>query len=181
MTFAASVEACGWRRTCFLQTDPITGGSANNYDYVNQDPINGDDLGGTTCWTPSCIVSHGAKYARFAVEAPISVTAAGWATVVGGADCLHWNSTRAMIVCAGSSTLGGALKDGTTYGSTYDTVETGNPDFRRMRHESKHANQWLIPGFPLLYALFPRTFETQAGLRDGCYAPDSGGYRPGCA
>jgi RHS repeat-associated protein len=30
----------------FLQTDPIPGGSANNYDYANQDPINGFDLGG---------------------------------------------------------------------------------------------------------------------------------------
>jgi hypothetical protein len=32
----------------FLQTDPEPGGSANNYDYCNQDPINCYDLGGTT-------------------------------------------------------------------------------------------------------------------------------------
>jgi RHS repeat-associated protein len=31
----------------FLQTDPVTGGSANAYDYVNQDPINDEDLAGT--------------------------------------------------------------------------------------------------------------------------------------
>ncbi|MBA2609567.1 MAG: hypothetical protein H0U92_11545, partial [Actinobacteria bacterium] len=31
----------------FLQTDPIQGGSANDYDYVSGDPINGFDLGGT--------------------------------------------------------------------------------------------------------------------------------------
>ena len=31
----------------FLQTDPIQGGSANNYDYVNADPVNSQDLGGT--------------------------------------------------------------------------------------------------------------------------------------
>jgi|GEM_PF-5646896 len=31
----------------FLQTDPIPGGSANAYDYVDQDPINGYDLAGT--------------------------------------------------------------------------------------------------------------------------------------
>jgi RHS repeat-associated protein len=30
----------------FLETDPVPGGSANNYDYVNQDPVNGFDLGG---------------------------------------------------------------------------------------------------------------------------------------
>lgn len=35
-------SACGR----FLQTDPIPGGSANNYDYANQDPVNGRDLDG---------------------------------------------------------------------------------------------------------------------------------------
>ncbi|MFI9455832.1 PA14 domain-containing protein [Amycolatopsis sp. NPDC052450] len=30
----------------FLQTDPISGGSANNYDYANADPINSLDLDG---------------------------------------------------------------------------------------------------------------------------------------
>jgi hypothetical protein len=32
----------------FLQTDPVPGGSANAYDYVNQDPINQIDLAGTS-------------------------------------------------------------------------------------------------------------------------------------
>ncbi len=31
----------------FLQVDPVEGGSANDYDYVDQDPVNGFDLGGT--------------------------------------------------------------------------------------------------------------------------------------
>ncbi len=31
---------------CFLQTDPIPGGSANPYDYANQDPVNQFDLDG---------------------------------------------------------------------------------------------------------------------------------------
>jgi hypothetical protein len=31
----------------FLQTDPIPGGSANNYDYADQDPVNNFDLDGT--------------------------------------------------------------------------------------------------------------------------------------
>jgi len=156
----------------------IPGGSANNFDYVNQDPVDGLDLAGTCPWGMGylChVYNDDRKYARFAVEAPVSVTAAEWATFVGGADCAHWNNTRAMIVCEGSTQIGGALKDGTTYRSTYDTVENGMPDFRRMRHESKHANQWLIPGFPFLYFAFPKTFETQAGLHDGCYEP-----RPGC-
>jgi RHS repeat-associated protein len=33
----------------FLTPDPIFGGSANPYDYANQDPINNQDLTGTVC------------------------------------------------------------------------------------------------------------------------------------
>ncbi len=35
------------RSRTFLQTDPVPGGSANNYDYCNADPINCYDLAGT--------------------------------------------------------------------------------------------------------------------------------------
>ena len=44
---AASMQVSGgegWVRgggSRFLQTDPVPGGSANDYDYANQDPING--------------------------------------------------------------------------------------------------------------------------------------------
>jgi RHS repeat-associated protein len=31
----------------FLQVDPVFGGSANAYDYVDQDPVNASDLAGT--------------------------------------------------------------------------------------------------------------------------------------
>jgi hypothetical protein len=35
----------------FLEVDPVLGGSANDYDYANADPINNFDLDGTRCWT----------------------------------------------------------------------------------------------------------------------------------
>ena len=35
----------------FLEVDPIEGGSSNDYDYVNGDPINNLDLAGTYCLT----------------------------------------------------------------------------------------------------------------------------------
>jgi RHS repeat-associated protein len=34
----------------FLQVDPVFGGSANAYDYVDQDPVNNTDLNGEWCW-----------------------------------------------------------------------------------------------------------------------------------
>jgi RHS repeat-associated protein len=38
----------------FLTPDPIPGGSANPYDYANQDPVNGFDLEGTCSTKKSC-------------------------------------------------------------------------------------------------------------------------------
>jgi len=38
----------------FLSVDPVAGGSANDYDYVNQDPVNGFDLDGRCI--PMCVV-----------------------------------------------------------------------------------------------------------------------------
>jgi RHS repeat-associated protein len=46
----------------FLQPDPVYGGSANSYDYANQDPVNNYDLAGT-CTGPAFMVcvSMGAR------------------------------------------------------------------------------------------------------------------------
>lgn len=35
----------------FLEVDPVEGGSSNNYDYVNGDSVNNEDLDGLRCWT----------------------------------------------------------------------------------------------------------------------------------
>ncbi|MDP9100801.1 MAG: hypothetical protein M3N21_01435 [Actinomycetota bacterium] len=92
----------------FLQTDPVPGGSANSYDYANQDPINQFDLGGqsatrddgdcshcsnprSTSWYPGQPAprAHGSRWrtfwhvARFAGEA---VAGAAVLTLICGAS-----------------------------------------------------------------------------------------------
>jgi RHS repeat-associated protein len=58
----------------FLQTDPVPGGSANDYDYADQDPINQFDLDGN-CLEDACI---GEGAAAWWVGAA-AIGAAGWA------------------------------------------------------------------------------------------------------
>ena len=48
----------------FLQVDPVLGGSANAYDYVDQDPSNTTDLDGYNVWNGSP-----GKPAKFACNA----------------------------------------------------------------------------------------------------------------
>jgi RHS repeat-associated protein len=43
----------------FLSVDPVAGGSANDYDYVNQDPINNFDFQGTLTNPTSLILYYG--------------------------------------------------------------------------------------------------------------------------
>ncbi|MFD4357908.1 PA14 domain-containing protein [Nocardia sp. NPDC058518] len=50
----------------FLQTDPILGGSANNYDYANADPVNSFDLSGEMAGALIPIIAGGALAAGLA-------------------------------------------------------------------------------------------------------------------
>jgi RHS repeat-associated protein len=77
----------------FLQTDPIPGGSANPYDYTNQDPYNNVDLDGRWCAfgknpNGSCRGSRQARAVgrginRYKVD--IALTAVGFLPGVGEA------------------------------------------------------------------------------------------------
>jgi RHS repeat-associated protein len=88
----------------FTQVDPKVGGSANNYDYASQDPINGVDADGSAAWwkwvsaVAACIViSVVSAGATLALNA--SILAAGFSTVAATTLSL---TAGAVVGAAGS-------------------------------------------------------------------------------
>jgi RHS repeat-associated protein len=69
----------------FLQTDPVLGGSCNNYDYACQNPITGFDLNGQL--SPSWSCQYANTCARLPTWKAIGITVAlGALQLVPGAD-----------------------------------------------------------------------------------------------
>jgi RHS repeat-associated protein len=62
----------------FLQVDPVEGGSANDYDYVSGDPVNGRDLAGTC---GECVVA--AEGLGVGVGVAITLPISGTALILG--------------------------------------------------------------------------------------------------
>lgn len=122
---------------------------------------------------------------RFALNAPISGPAVLWADANRGSCDLEQG---AVLVCYQVRTWSNGPMPVLTVGnvvlSEHDRKEfsshRGGLDL--LQHESAHTTQWLIPGFPALYALSAgvsevttgsptcaNVFEVQAGLRRGGY------------
>jgi RHS repeat-associated protein len=81
----------------FLTPDPIPGGSANPYDYANQDPVNGFDLEGTCSTKKKCaavrkkvnaagnkLINHVRAVMKQAREARTAAAARASSTDIGG-------------------------------------------------------------------------------------------------
>jgi RHS repeat-associated protein len=68
----------------FLQVDPVPGGSANDYDYASQDPINNYDLDGNICWR--CHLRNVGRWA-WRNKWDIALTAASF---IPGAGAAAW-------------------------------------------------------------------------------------------
>jgi RHS repeat-associated protein len=198
----------------FLQPDPVPGGSANDYDYADQDPINNRDLDGRMvtdvdeCGV-SCmrkvvtrmkatatatlrkltkrvgggtsfrkVVNRGWHVVRFAKNAPLTLAGYGLAEAAGG----HCSLQKGLMVYCSGMPKPLALSGGWTLGNTYMSHRRYSDQLReRLRHESKHSDQYVIFGGASWLVLYggdavihkgnqgKMWFERWAGLKDGHY------------
>jgi RHS repeat-associated protein len=79
----------------FLQVDPIEGGTANDYSYV-EDPINQFDLDGNSCWGSwSCIKKTAAKVAKNPIfQAVVTIAAC---SIGGPIGCAVANGSFGLL------------------------------------------------------------------------------------
>ncbi len=76
----------------FLEVDPVEGGSANDYDYADGDPINQFDLDGTHC--------SGPRYDRGQHDHWYCKGASGLKAVGrGGRQALDWAARCLSVLC----------------------------------------------------------------------------------
>ncbi|MFG2698582.1 PA14 domain-containing protein [Kitasatospora sp. NPDC048407] len=112
----------------FLQIDPVPGGSANDYDYVDADPVNGLDLAGTFSW--KSVVSVGTTAAEVVayVPGPVGTVASG----VAVAGQLAQGNKKAAAMDALGMIPGGKLastvaktaaREASTVGKAAEAVE----------------------------------------------------------
>jgi RHS repeat-associated protein len=109
----------------FLAVDPVQHGSANDYDYTNQDPINGYDLSGNAPWDGWCfhnpfggndgcrplvvdVVNSGAFHAANSFANGFTGGLAGWAEGRLGADPGKQGGLFGVLGTLASLALGGA-------------------------------------------------------------------------
>lgn len=127
------------------------GGNANPYEYCTADPINCTDLNGKWSWKNA--LKRTWHIARAGRNAPVSLVAYRQARRNGG-KCVRRSGL--MIECSGMK--GGYYNGGTTYGNVWMRGKNGGGK-ARLRHETKHADQWAILG--------PFGFATSYGVSSG--------------
>jgi hypothetical protein len=112
------------------------------------------------------------------------ISSAGYFQMNGCGSAFQWSTQRSIASTSCSTLLNVPRRSlrSVSRWNHHSTLGGREPaDARFIRHEAKHANQWAWFGggaiFPLVYAVSPRTWESQAGLSDGCYQKPS---RDGC-
>jgi hypothetical protein len=136
----------------FLQTDPVPGGSANNYDYCNGDPVNCYDLAGTWPGWVKSIFNGVVATARAAANVLNGSTYAGmrYAMAMGG-RCA--TAKGGMILCTGMAKGSVSFAHAFTIGNVTMTEDNGLLK-GELAHETKHADQWAALGWGMVPAYF---------------------------
>ncbi|MFJ7205993.1 PA14 domain-containing protein [Streptomyces sp. NPDC098789] len=112
----------------FLQIDPVPGGSANDYDYVDADPVNGLDLAGTFSWKSVVRVGTTAAEVVAFVPGPVGTVASG---VAVAGQLAQGNKQAAAMNALGmipggklaSTVAKSAAKEASTLGKAAEAVE----------------------------------------------------------
>lgn len=114
----------------FLSTDAVEGGSANDYEYVDADPVNALDLDGERCWSAKCALKYATgkakqagrwaksnrkrlgtsvgRYAGYAAFLPGPIgTAAAAVSLAGYAAAGDWRAVRGGAVAMAAGLVGG--------------------------------------------------------------------------
>ena len=84
----------------FLQTDPVQGGNANAYDYVDQNPLTNFDLNGEMCWSRHCWLTNLFKIAVFVAVAALDGFLSALCDDVTGGACGVINGRIFRVVWA---------------------------------------------------------------------------------
>jgi hypothetical protein len=132
----------------FLQTDPVSGGSANPYDYCDQDPINCYDLAGTFS-IGHFLKKHWRGIAQGALFAGCMVMSAGACALAGLGLALAVNYKGGRNEAWGSfavdavGALGGGLIGKVATGSWTESA------LERVAHEAGAAKHLARPAIGL--------------------------------
>jgi hypothetical protein len=116
----------------FLQTDPIPGGSANNYDYCNADPINCYDLAGTwPHWLKKLVKAVLKANARGIADSRVGFATGFITGAASGCVAAIW---AAGVGCIAGAVIGAAngaatgLVSGYLFGITASAINYRGPE-----------------------------------------------------
>lgn len=136
----------------FLQPDPVPGGSANAYDYTNQDPLDNTDLTGTSDSPGDC-----EQYTKLPDNGPIPDAILACAALN---NCLHIDP----MVCSqlGQGPL--ALQED----ELADLIDTTNESMYNWMLEEDGIPLDMAMAAGLAYALFPDLRTPAPSTTEGC-------------